>query len=364
MFLEIPNADFFTDILAFNKEILNDSLNSSSSYMLTAKLIAGVGLLIGVLITYRKILQDGVEVELPKFLGKFLLIFLGILFYGTLVRFINVPLDVINGSITATVKKEYDNTTNYFESFQFQTSEEYLYNAEMEKELAEYELIMGNPNENSVSDNRRHNRNITAIKNKGQRQNEEQGLTIWNYMKGDGIDSIKRAVMGWVYQIVFYLGSVAIMVLNFVRTFFLTVLTIFGIFTIAISAFPGFEGSFNKWLQNYINVYLWLPIGYILQALISKMYTHLNPRGELFSTDNLSMLVFGLLGIVSYATVPYLSNLLVSAAVSQLASKSRGKAQNVASKGASGAGKGASSAGAGIKSGVNAIKSKFSNSSE
>lgn len=362
MFLQAPPSDFFSDIIDFQKTLIADSLADSSSFMLVAKTIAGVGLLISVLITYRKTLQDGAEIELPKFLGKYLLIFLAILFYGTLVRLINVPLDVMSNAIQIQANKQDLNTENHFNSFKFKTSEEYMYNAEMEEELAELNLRIGDPSENSISTNRKNGREAQEIRNRGARQNEENGISIWNYMAGDGIDSIKRALMSFIYGLIFYLGKVAVLVLNFVRTFFLTVLTIFGIFAIAISSYPGFEGSFNKWLQNYINVYLWLPIGYILQSLISRMYTHLDPTGALFSTDNLAMLVFGLLGIVSYSTVPSLSNWMVSAATNQIASKSRNKAQGFAKGSASNAAAGAKAGAGKMKSGIAAIKSKMGSS--
>ncbi len=334
-FLQIPS--FFNDVQKLNEQIVSEALSDASSLILVAKLIGGLGLLISILFTYKKILQGGLEEETWKFGGKLIAIFLGIVFYGTFVRTINIPLDLMANAVKSKSLINDQATENYFNSFSFQDYDEYSSDPVMEAELSRLKLEIEEKGELTRSERRDISNERRSIQNRSSKRQDEKGVGIWDFIGGEGLGSVKRYLMQSVYKITFMLGQIAIMVLNFVRTFFLTVLSVFGIFAIAFSAYPGFEGTFNKWLQNYINVYIWLPISYILQSIISKMYMNFNPvdvEGQ-FSVDNPTMMIFGIISIVSYATVPVMSSWMISAATNQLASKVRGKSEQLGKSAAS-----------------------------
>ena len=162
-------------------------------------------------------------------------------------------------------------------------------------------------------------------------------MSIFN---GTYQDNIRLWILEAFYEIIHFLGVIAIIILNVVRTFFLIVLSIFGIFVLAFSMYPGLENSFMQWLQKYINVYLWLPISYILQGLISKLFTKVKPdvASSIFtatseeisnSSNNVVIALIGLCSIVSFATVPTLSSWLINASTNALGSKVKGKAMDV-----------------------------------
>mgnify|MGYP000692488013 CR=1 FL=1 len=156
---------------------------------------------------------------------------------------------------------------------------------------------------------------------------------------GNAMDNVRLWLLEAFYDIVHFLGVIAIIILNVVRTFFLIVLSIFGIFVIALCMYPGLESSFYQWLQKYINVYLWLPISYILQGLISKIFMKINPdqaTNIFFASEqelnnagsNVTLGLVGICSIVSFVTVPTLSSWLINAATTALGSKVKGKAMN------------------------------------
>jgi conjugative transposon TraJ protein len=122
-----------------------------------------------------------------------------------------------------------------------------------------------------------------------------------------------------VLQVLFVAASLCI---NTLRTFQLVVLAILGPLVFGIAVFDGFQHTLTSWIAKYINVFLWLPIANIFGAIIGKIQeqmvkmdiSQIQQNGDtFFSSSDIAYLVFMIIGIVGYFTVPSLANSIVNA---------------------------------------------------
>jgi conjugative transposon TraJ protein len=90
-----------------------------------------------------------------------------------------------------------------------------------------------------------------------------------------------------------------------------------------ISVFDGFQHTLTVWLARYINIYLWLPVANIFGSIIGKIQeimlkldlSQVQATGDtFFSRTDLSYLIFMIIGIIGYFTVPSVANYIVHAA--------------------------------------------------
>lgn len=123
----------------------------------------------------------------------------------------------------------------------------------------------------------------------------------------------------WILEIIFQAAS---LIIDTIRTFYLIVLSILGPLVFAISVFDGFQNSMVQWFAKYISVYLWLPISDLFGGILAKIQTlslqkdislMQNDPFYFFDTSNLMYLVFLLIGIVGYFTIPSIANWVVAA---------------------------------------------------
>lgn len=113
----------------------------------------------------------------------------------------------------------------------------------------------------------------------------------------------------------------AALIINTIRTFYLIVLAIIGPIVFGLSVFDGFQHLLTVWLARYINVFLWLPVANLFGAIIAKIQENMmlgvspgvTVPGQVFSTTDWGYLLFLLIGIVGYFTVPSVSNYIVNA---------------------------------------------------
>jgi len=356
--------DFLEYINTLLESIVSDFNGDASSFLGPAKLIAGLGALIGVYMVYKKAVTDGEGINMNE-IWRMSALALGIAFYGTFISLINAPLKLMSESIKSVAISSSEATDDFFDSYSFEDMGRIDHQfQESDKEEAQLNALI--------------NKGEVAL---GLTETEEEdstlGSAIKSYFSGPSIgDKIQLYMMEAVYNIFHFLGVMAIIVLNVIRSFFLIVLIYFGIFVMAFSMYPGLQNSFFQWLQKYINVYLWLPISYILQGMISKMFTYfradyvgLIPSSQtesLNAMNNGIVAIIGVCSIVAFATVPTMSAWLINASTTAAGSKLKQKASQgmqQAQKGASALGKGGAGAATGgaslaASAGVSAIKSK------
>ena len=114
----------------------------------------------------------------------------------------------------------------------------------------------------------------------------------------------------------------AALCINTVRLFFLIVLSICGPLAFGFSLFDGLRHSLDNWLAKYLNVFLWLPVANIFGSIISQIQqemikldiAQLNSTGQtVFGPTDTAYLIFLIMGIAGYCTVPSVTNYIVRA---------------------------------------------------
>ena len=134
------------------------------------------------------------------------------------------------------------------------------------------------------------------------------------------------AMMRMVEEILFRLSHAILMIINTIRVFFLVVLYVVGPLVIGVSAFPGFESVYHKWLGRYLSVHLWLGIGNIYESIAVRLWEIIVENGGMWTSGvglegatNAFILtswswVFLLTLIVGYITIPVVAGWVISGA--------------------------------------------------
>jgi len=133
----------------------------------------------------------------------------------------------------------------------------------------------------------------------------------------NGFRYVFKFLLSILLELLFFAASLCI---DTVRTFHLVVLAIMGPFALAFSCYDGFQHSLTHWLSRYINIYLWLPVANLLGAILGKIQENMlqidiarakSGAISLFSATDFAYLIFLLMGVVAYFTVPGLTSYIV-----------------------------------------------------
>jgi len=128
-----------------------------------------------------------------------------------------------------------------------------------------------------------------------------------------------KAALSEILRIVFESAALCI---NTIRTFYLIVLAIIGPIAFGIAVFDGFQHTLTAWIARYINIYLWLPVANIFGSIIGKIQEkmialdirQIEGSGDtFFSAHDMAYLVFLIIGIVGYFSVPSVANYIIAA---------------------------------------------------
>lgn len=134
--------------------------------------------------------------------------------------------------------------------------------------------------------------------------------------------NIRYYIKLWISQILQIIYYAASLCIDTIRTFHLIVLAILGPLVFGLSVFDGFQHSLTTWLARYINIYLWLPVANLFGAILGKIQenmlkidlSQLQTSGDTFFTStDAAYLIFMIIGIIGYFTVPSVANYIVHA---------------------------------------------------
>lgn len=134
--------------------------------------------------------------------------------------------------------------------------------------------------------------------------------------------NFRNSVKEWMSEVLRILFEAAALCINTLRTFQLIVLAILGPLVFGISVFDGFQHTLTIWIARYINIFLWLPVANIFGSIIGKIQEKMlemdisqvqNYGDTFFSSTDMAYLVFLVMGIVGYFTVPSVANYIVHA---------------------------------------------------
>lgn len=133
---------------------------------------------------------------------------------------------------------------------------------------------------------------------------------------------IKNAIKQWMSEILHILYEAAALCINTLRTFYLIVLAILGPLVFGLSVFDGLQHTLTVWIARYINVFLWLPVANIFGSIIAKIQENMlridieqiELYGDtFFSASDTGYIIFLIIGIIGYFTVPSVANYIVHA---------------------------------------------------
>lgn len=133
--------------------------------------------------------------------------------------------------------------------------------------------------------------------------------------------TMKKSIQEGFQYLLELLFQAAALVIDTVRTFFLTVLAILGPLAFAFSVWDGFHSSLTQWLMRYISIYLWLPVSDLFSSVLARiqilMLKHdierLSDPEFIPDGSNTAYVIFMLIGIVGYFTIPTVSGWIVQA---------------------------------------------------
>lgn len=134
--------------------------------------------------------------------------------------------------------------------------------------------------------------------------------------------NFRNSVKEWMSEVLQVLFEAASLCIDTLRTFQLVVLAILGPLVFGIAVFDGFQHTLTVWIARYINIFLWLPVANIFGSIIGKIQekmleldiSQVQDYGDtFFSRTDMAYLVFMIIGIVGYFTVPSVANYIVHA---------------------------------------------------
>lgn len=134
--------------------------------------------------------------------------------------------------------------------------------------------------------------------------------------------SFRNSVKEWMSEVLRVLYEAAALCINTIRTFQLVVLAILGPLVFGLAVFDGFQHTLTVWFARYINVFLWLPVanifgsvmGRIQEKMLALDISQVQDAGDtFFSATDTAYLIFMIMGIVGYFTVPSVANYIVHA---------------------------------------------------
>lgn len=154
---------------------------------------------------------------------------------------------------------------------------------------------------------------------------------------------------------IFY--EAAALCINTIRTFNLIIMSLVGPIVFALAIFDGFQHTLAVYLARYVNFYMWLPIANILGSLLGKIQegmikldmAQIAQYGDsFFTTADVGYIVFMIIGIVAYFTIPNISSMIVNTGAGSTLTSKIGGMSNSSVK----MGMGLAAAGAGMGVGM------------
>lgn len=158
--------------------------------------------------------------------------------------------------------------------------------------------------------------------------------------------NMKRSIRLWFQEVLELLFQSAALVIDTVRTFFLIVLSILGPVAFAISVYDGFQSTLTQWITRYISVYMWLPVSDLFSSVLARIQVLMLTRDIEAMSDpsfipdssNTVYLLFLVIGIFGYFTIPTVANWIIMAGgvshANRAMNQTAAKVGNVAAAGA------------------------------
>ncbi|WP_242387311.1 conjugative transposon protein TraJ, partial [Parabacteroides goldsteinii] len=185
-----------------------------------------------------------------------------------------------------------------------------------QKDRLEYEALMRSPETTYLASDEEFDRQLEELG-----WSPSDMVTMTGMYMDRAAYNIKKSVRDWFRELLEMLFQAAGLIIDTLRTFFLIVLSILGPLAFAISVYDGFQSTLTQWISRYISIYLWLPVSDLFSSVLARIQTLMLQKDiqELsdpnFIPDGSSTVyvIFMIIGIVGYFTIPTVASWIVSA---------------------------------------------------
>ncbi|MDH5826549.1 conjugative transposon protein TraJ [Sphingobacterium faecium] len=282
------------------RSLYDEMLPLSADMATVAKGIAGLGALFYVALKVWQALSRAEPIDVFPLLRPFA-IGLCIMFFPTIV------LGTINAVLSPVVKG-----TNAMLENQVLD----LNKLQQQKDLLEREAMLRNPETAYLVSDAEFDKKLEELG-----WSPSDLVAISGMYMERGMYDLKKSIRDWFRELLEVLFQASALVIDTIRTFFLIVLSILGPIAFAISVWDGFQSTLTQWLTRYISVYLWLPIADMFSSMLAKIQTLIIERDidmladptYIPDTSNTVYVIFMLIGIVGYFTVPTVAGWVIQA---------------------------------------------------
>ena len=265
-----------------------------------AKGIAGLGALFYVAAKVWQSLARAEPIDVYPLLRPFAL-GLCIMFFPTFV------LGTINTVLSPVVK----GCNQLMETQTFDMNE---YRAQ--KDRLEYEALMRSPETAYLASDEEFDRQLEELG-----WSPSDMVTMTGMYMDRAAYNIKKSVRDWFRELLEMLFQAAGLIIDTLRTFFLIVLSILGPLAFAVSVYDGFQSTLTRWIARYISIYLWLPVSDLFSSVLARIQTlmlqkdieQLSDPNFIPDGSNTVYIIFMIIGIVGYFTIPTVAGWIVSA---------------------------------------------------
>ncbi len=291
----------FNSLHELLRSTYNEMMPLSAHMAGIAKGIAGLGALFYIAMRIWASLARAEPIDVFPLLRPFVLGFC-IMFFPTIV------LGTINGVLSPVVRGTEQMVSQQSGDLQALTQK---------RDQLEYESLMRNPETAYLADQAKWDEKIEEMGIIG----VSDAVVIAGMYAERAAYNSKKWFMDKIYQLLELMYQAASLIIDTLRTFFLIVLSILGPIVFAIGMWDGLGGSITAWFSRYISVYLWLPVSSILTALLSKIQVLMLQKDIALLEDpsfisdgsNWYYIIFFLIGIVGYFTVPTVAGWIIEA---------------------------------------------------
>ncbi|MFH6972649.1 conjugative transposon protein TraJ [Flavobacterium petrolei] len=290
----------FNNLHEVLRSLYDEMMPLSADMAAVAKGVAGLGALFYVAIKVWQALSRAEPIDMYPLLRPFAL-GLCIMFFPTMV------LGTINAVLSPVVQGTHAILENQVLD---------LNDLQTKKDLLEHEAMLRNPETAYLASNEEFDKKLEELG-----WSPSDLVTMSGMYMERGMHSIEQSVKNWFRELLEILFQAAALVIDTIRTFFLIVLSILGPIAFAISVWDGFQSTLSQWLTRYVSVYLWLPVADLFSCMLAKIQSLIIERDiEMLAdptfipdTSNTVYVIFMIIGIVGYFTIPTVTGWIIQA---------------------------------------------------
>ncbi|HTO17396.1 MAG TPA: conjugative transposon protein TraJ [Edaphocola sp.] len=290
----------FNNLHEVLRSLYDEMLPLSADMAAVAKGVAGLGALFYVAIKVWQALSRAEPIDMYPLLRPFAL-GICIMFFPTIV------LGTINAVLSPVVQGTHAILENQVLD---------LNDLQAKKDLLEREAMLRNPETAYLVSNEEFDNKLDELG-----WSPSDLITMSGMYMDRFAYQTEQAIKNWLRNLLEVLFQAAALVIDTIRTFFLIVLSILGPIAFAISVWDGFQSTLTQWLTRYVSVYLWLPVADLFSSMLAKIQVliiekdiqMLSDPTYIPDTSNTVYIIFMLIGIVGYFTIPTVTGWIIQA---------------------------------------------------